>query len=261
MRCFYETENCTFKMQNYVSDTRSASVLLQLLYDKTYDSCQVSSFLPSRLRVCGKLWEVLEDSESIGNPLLCIFNAEIWRKYRMKEYRYPVARHLHSSCAACACIENEGGRGWSAASRAYSSRFITRRGSERASERAEGVVWEWVMIHSPACEAFRDRRIRRDPETTEQRSSSEREQNIARRVFAVEPAKPSPPQVLSADADAGISRALCPPRPHCCFAGLSTTLHEHPFARHTASNRIAPIKSTRRWLIERRSNRRILVWE
>jgi len=70
------------------------------------------------------------------------------------------------------------------------------------------------MIHTPACEAFRDRRIRRDPETAEPSGSSEREQNVARRVSSIESSRVLPPRVLleflALDADAG-RRALCRP--------------------------------------------------
>ena len=67
------------------------------------------------------------------------------------------------------------------------------------------------MIHSPACEAFRDRRIRRDPETAEPSGSSEQEQNVARRVSFIELSRVLPRvllEFLALDADAG-RRALC----------------------------------------------------
>lgn len=67
------------------------------------------------------------------------------------------------------------------------------------------------MIHSPACEAFRDRRIRRDPETAELSGSSEWEQNVARRVSSIESSRVLL-EFLALDADAG-RRALCRPRP------------------------------------------------
>lgn len=142
------------------------------------------------------------------------------------EYRYPLARHLHSSRDACACIGTRKDAG-GARRRAFAQ--IYNPTSKRASERAEGVVREWVMIHSPACEAFRDRRIRRDPETAEPSGSSEREQNVARRVSSIEP---SPPWVLSAWCRCGSSCTLSSSSLSCCFAGLSTTLRGHPVAQH-----------------------------
>lgn len=77
-------------------------------------------------------------------------------------------------------------------------------------ERAEeGVVWEWVMIHSPACEAFRDRRIRRDPETAAEPSPGSSQPGTEKRPnVAYLPSRSSYlesfSRVLSgADADAG----------------------------------------------------------
>jgi len=124
------------------------------------------------------------------------------------EYRYPLARHLHSSRDTCACIGTRKDAG-GARRRVFAQIY------NPTSKRAEGVVWEWVMIHSPACEAFRDRRIRRDPETAEPSSSSEQEQNVAR-VSSIESSRVLLPRVLleflAFDADAG-RRALCRPRP------------------------------------------------
>lgn len=132
------------------------------------------------------------------------------------EYRYPLARHLHSSRDACACIGTRKDAG-GARRRVFAQ--IYNPTSKRTSERAEGVVWEWVMIHSPAYEAFRDRWIRRDPETAEPSGSSEREQNVARRVSSIESSRVLPRvllEFLALDADAG-RRALCRPRPCLLF--------------------------------------------
>lgn len=88
-------------------------------------------------RVCRELRSVLENSKHSRSPLPFIYLTQILLLFEGNigyEYRYPLARHLHSSRDTCAYIRR---RERTRAERAvaYSRRFITRRASERTSRR------------------------------------------------------------------------------------------------------------------------------
>lgn len=88
------------------------------------------------------------------------------------------------------------------------------------------------MIHSPACEAFRDRRICRDHETAESQagSSCEQEHRVPTSRARIFHRESPPPRVLSADADAGRRVHSVVLVSRCCFVGLFMTRCGYPIA-------------------------------